>query len=188
MNFRPWSFWGGGVRGEGTCGAAQQCLVGRVLNAQGLALKALDKHKVLINLSVCFLLTHSCWFCFGCPWGGWWEASCGCLVVFNFNSFGNVAKAFSTSVVTGTQMLQANHSLVFWLSPQWAKLEAHRSLRYLRSSEGQGMAPLWQESKGIALFSDGWSEPPDGIGFPWFASMPMGSLVIDRFWDCRHTD
>lgn len=69
-------------------------------------------------------------------------SSCGCLVVFNFNSFGNAAKACSTSAVTGTQMLQANHPLVFRFSPQWAILEAHRSLRYLRSSEGQGMAPL----------------------------------------------
>lgn len=54
----------------GTRSAAERCLVGGVLKARGLAFKALDKHKVLINLSVCFLLTHSCWFCFGWLWGG----------------------------------------------------------------------------------------------------------------------
>lgn len=38
-------------------------------------------------------------------------------MVFNFNSFGNVAKACSTYVAIGTQTLQANHALVFGLSP-----------------------------------------------------------------------
>lgn len=41
---------------------------GDVLNV--LVFKASGKHTVLINLSVCFILTQSCLFCFGCLWGG----------------------------------------------------------------------------------------------------------------------
>ena len=68
-------------------------------------------------------------------------------MVFNFNSFGNIAKACSTSAVIGTQTLQANHALIFWVSPGWTRLEAHWSLGYLTFSEAQRMAPLCPESE-----------------------------------------
>lgn len=117
ISFRLRGFWGGALGCPGRDPrAAQEPLVGDMLPAQGLPFK-LWAHTV-INKSQCrFILTRSYWFWFGCLWGGWWEANCGCLVVLNFSSFSNVAKACSASAVTGTQMLWANHSRLSWLPP-----------------------------------------------------------------------
>lgn len=116
---------------------------------------------------------------FWMPVGWMMEASCGCLVVFNFNSFGNVAKACSASLVTGIQMLQVNHSPVFWLSPQRARLGAHRSLGQLRPSEGQGwhLCDFRQKQLLCSVMAERILRTD---GLPLVSSVPVGSLVIDR--------
>lgn len=93
-------------------------------------------------------------------------------MVFNFNSVSNVAKACSMSNDTSTQMLRANHSGVFWLPPQQARLETYSSLAYLRSPEGQGMTP-----QRLLLFRDGRAVPPDGVAFPSFPLSVHGLIL-----------
>jgi hypothetical protein len=64
----------------------------------------LRKQKVLISLGVLFSLTLLVSFAL-LPYR---KQDDGCLVVFNFNSFGNTAKACSTSFVAGTQCSRQN--------------------------------------------------------------------------------